>query len=90
MAHMGTTTQVVLTLHVPSVEEAAAWYQRVLGWMGHFDTFDEAGQCLFGSVMLQENPFVGLNLARSGQAKATDQCDHVSIWIYVSSVSFFL
>lgn len=53
--------RIVLTLHVPSVEATAAWYERLLGWQGHFDTFDTAGHCLFGSVMLQPTPFVGFN-----------------------------
>jgi catechol 2,3-dioxygenase-like lactoylglutathione lyase family enzyme len=29
---------------VPSVEDTAAWYERILGRKGHFDTFNEAGQ----------------------------------------------
>jgi catechol 2,3-dioxygenase-like lactoylglutathione lyase family enzyme len=52
---MGIVDQIILTLHVPSIEDTAAWYERILGWKGHFDTFDEAGQCLFGSVMLRES-----------------------------------
>ncbi len=47
---MGMINQIVLTLHVPSIEDTTAWYERILGWKGHFDTFNEAGQCLFGSV----------------------------------------
>jgi predicted enzyme related to lactoylglutathione lyase len=62
--------EVILT--VPSIEETAAWYERVLGWTAHYDTFDEQGRCLFGSVMLgdveavmrEEAPFTGMNLSR--------------------------
>ena len=78
--------QIILTLHVPSVEDTAAWYERILGWKGHFDTFDEAGQCLFGSVMLRERPFVGFNLARSVESEALGKCNHCSSWIYVQDV----
>jgi uncharacterized glyoxalase superfamily protein PhnB len=78
--------QIVLTLHVTSVEETAAWYERVLGWKSHFDTFDEAGRCLFGSVMLQECPFAGFNLARSAERQDLEANSHCSSWIYVEDV----
>jgi len=80
------TNQIILTLHVPSIEDTAAWYERILGWKGHFDTFNEAGQCLFGSVMLKENPFVGFNLTRSMESKAGEKCNHCSSWVYVEDV----
>lgn len=83
---MAVVNQVVLTLNVPSIEDTAAWYERILGWTGHFDTFDQAGQCLFGSVMLQESPFVGLNLARSADSRPLKPCTHCSSWIYVQDV----
>jgi uncharacterized glyoxalase superfamily protein PhnB len=78
--------QIILTLSVPSVEETAAWYKRVLGWQGHFDTFDEAGHCLFGSVMLQETPFAGFNLVRITGRTTTEACDYCASWIYVEDV----
>jgi uncharacterized glyoxalase superfamily protein PhnB len=78
--------QIILTLHVPSVEETAAWYERVLGWQAHFDTFNTAGQCVFGSVLLKEGSGVGLNLARSDEREAMGQCDHCASWIYVADV----
>ncbi len=83
---MGMINQIVLTLHVPSIEDTAAWYERILGWKGHFDTFNEAGQCLFGSVLLNESPPVGFNLSLSGESKALEQCNHCSSWIYVEDV----
>lgn len=86
---MNVVNRIILTLHVPSIEKTAAWYERVLGWQGHFDTFDDEGHALFGSVMLQAKPFVGLNLAQSardGAGEAPETCDHGSIWIYVEDV----
>ncbi len=81
---MGNANQIILTLNVPSVEEAMAWYDRILGWKAGFDAFDSDGKCLFGSVMLQENPWIGINLARS--AINQTQCEHASIWIYIENV----
>jgi uncharacterized glyoxalase superfamily protein PhnB len=49
-------------LNVPSVEEAAAWYERVLGWKGHYDVFDMDGRCTFGSV---SHTGGAINLSRS-------------------------
>ncbi len=83
---MGMINQIVLTLHVPSIVDTAAWYERILGWKGHFDTFNEAGLCLFGSVLLKESPPVGFNLSLSGASKALEQCNHCSSWIYVEDV----
>jgi PhnB protein len=69
--------EVILT--VPSVEETSAWYERVLGWTAHYDTFDAEGRCNFGSVMLGdvesvirgEKPFTGFNLSRfQGEARS--------------------
>jgi predicted enzyme related to lactoylglutathione lyase len=62
--------EVILT--VPSIEETAAWYERVLGWNAHYDVFDAQGRCTFGSVMLGDveavirgdAPFTGMNLSR--------------------------
>jgi uncharacterized glyoxalase superfamily protein PhnB len=75
--------QIILTLHVPSIEDTAAWYQRVLGWRGHFDTFDEQDQCLFGSVALRDEPFTGFNLRR---ASGPTGCAHFTAWVYVEDV----
>jgi uncharacterized glyoxalase superfamily protein PhnB len=82
---MSNVTQIILTLHVPSVEQTAAWYEQILGWQGHYDTFNRAGECLFGSVALQRDPWVGFNLARS-DATATGPCDHCASWIYIDNV----
>ncbi len=40
-------------LHVPSIEENAAWYERVLGWQYQYDVCDDQGRCLFGGVFLK-------------------------------------
>jgi len=48
---MTSTDHVLLTLNVPSIEDTVAWYERVLGWRGHSDVFDERGHCTFGSVV---------------------------------------
>ncbi len=61
-----------------------AWYGRILGWKAAFDAFDSEGKGLFGSVMLQENPWVGINLARGSSNQ--NRCEHASIWIYVENV----
>jgi uncharacterized glyoxalase superfamily protein PhnB len=72
MGYRVTTIEIVMS--VPSVEETAEWYERVLGWKAEFDTFDEGGRCAFGSVYLPapedegvaEAPFRGFNLSRHG------------------------
>lgn len=69
---MYTVEKIEVILTVPSIEETAAWYERVLGWTGYFDTFDAEGRCSFGSVMhgdmdavmRGEKPFTGINLSR--------------------------
>ena len=38
---MSVVNQIILCMNVPSIEETATWYARVLGWTGHFDTFDQ-------------------------------------------------
>jgi uncharacterized glyoxalase superfamily protein PhnB len=83
---MSPSHPIVLTLNVRSVEETAAWYERVLGWQGHFDTFDRSGACLFGSVACQTDPFVGFNLARARGGGTPETRTYGSIWIYVDDV----
>lgn len=83
---MNAINKIVLTLHVPSIEDTAVWYERFLGWKGHFDTFDKTGQCLFGSVTPEASPSVGFNLARSAESKDLETCTHCASWIYVENV----
>jgi len=83
---MDVDQKIILTLNVPSVEGTAAWFERVLGWVGHFDTFDEEGCCIFGSVMKRDAPNLNLNLNRFTDFQEGDQCPHCSIWIYVKDV----
>lgn len=78
--------KIILTLKVPSVEGTAAWYERVLGWTGHFDTFDEDGRCLFGSMTKRDAPGLSMNLAYSKGFEEGEKCHHCSIWIYVKDV----
>ena len=59
---MYSVDKVEVILTVPSIEETAAWYERVLGWTGHYDVFDAEGRCQFGSVMRGEK---GFNLSRA-------------------------
>ncbi len=69
---MYSVEKIEAVLSVPSVEETAKWYERVLGWRAHLDTFDAEGRCLFGSVMRGDvesvlrgdQPFAGFNLSR--------------------------
>ena len=56
--------KIEVILAVPSIEETAAWYEDVLGWVGHYDIFDTEGHCLFGSVTRGEGEGKGFNLAR--------------------------
>jgi uncharacterized glyoxalase superfamily protein PhnB len=85
--------EVILT--VPSIEETAAWYERVLGWSAHYDTFDAQGRCSFGSVMLGDMeavvgegaPFTGMNLSRfDGDPDAYGEPAHFTALIRVDDV----
>lgn len=84
---MTVVDQIVLTLQVPSIEETAAWYERMLGWERHYDIFDDEGHCLFGSVALQTEPFVGFNLSRAPQTVSGEVGAHCASWIYVADVA---
>jgi uncharacterized glyoxalase superfamily protein PhnB len=88
--------KIEVTLTVPSIEETAAWYERVLGWHGHYDVFDAQGRCLFGSVMAGdiervmrgEETFKGFNLSRLPEAPEAYSrgCAHCSALIFVDDV----
>ncbi len=83
-----------ITLVVPSIEETAAWYERVLGWTGHFDTFDAQGHCLFGSVLRgnteQVNrggePFKGFNLSRAAEDNGAAPGPNFWVMVHVDDV----
>jgi len=83
---MTSVDYVLLTLNVPSIEDTVAWYERVLGWKGHYDVFDESGHCTFGSVMLREDPFKGFNLSRASETMVQGGCPHCAAWIYTDNV----
>jgi predicted enzyme related to lactoylglutathione lyase len=78
--------EVVLT--VPSIEETAVWYEQVLGWTAHYDAFDDQGNCLFGSVSVSLEPFVGFNLARlpAGGGPGLPVGPRSSAWVFVDDV----
>lgn len=92
---MYSVDRIEVTLTVPSVEETAAWYERVLGWVAHYDAFDDEGRCIFGSVSRDPSgggaagAFTGLNLARAAaqDAQMTGQTQAgISVWIFVDNV----
>ena len=93
---MYTLQKIDVVLTVPSIEETAAWYERVLGWVGHYDVFDAEGRCLFGSVMCGDlesvmqgkETFRGFNLSRlSEDAASHDQgCANFCAMIFVDDV----
>lgn len=80
-------------LTVPSIEETAAWYERMLGWSGHYDTFDAQGRCQFGSVMRGEmaSPgdenqaaIAGFNLSRFAEEPGNYNKDHPNFTIFIA------
>ncbi|MFN2110353.1 MAG: VOC family protein [Anaerolineae bacterium] len=81
---MYTVHKAEIILTVPSIEETAAWYERVLGWNGYCDASDAEGHCTFGSimlgdmdsVMLENQPFTGFNLSRSQEPSSLYNNDH--------------
>ncbi len=83
-----------VTLVVPSIEETTAWYERVLGWTGHLDTFDAQGRCLFGSVSHRdvekklhgEEQFKGLNLNRAAEDVQAAGNPHFRVMVHVDDV----
>jgi catechol 2,3-dioxygenase-like lactoylglutathione lyase family enzyme len=93
---MYSVEKVEVILTVPSLEETAAWYERVLGWTGHYDTFDVEGRGEFGSVMLgdmeavarEERPFTGFNLSRfqGDPASYGNESSHFNALIRVDDV----
>lgn len=80
---------------VPSVEETAAWYEHVLGWVAHYDAFDAQGRCVFGSVSAEapaaddERDFKGFNLSRTSvedHERTAQPRTGSSPWIFVDDV----
>jgi predicted enzyme related to lactoylglutathione lyase len=88
--------KIEVNLTVPSIEETTSWYERVLGWSGHCDVYDEEGRCGFGSVVRGEmatdpspkEPMKGFNLARFGGDADTysRQHGHWTAFIKVNDV----
>lgn len=80
---------------MPSIEETVAWYQRILGWEGHYDTFDEERHCTFGSIMLDDinevaegkAVFRGFNLIRyRSEEPYKNTCKNFRADIFVDDV----
>ena len=71
--------KVELLLSVPSIEETAEWYERVLGWEALLLVHDAQGKCTYGTVHMPspEEAFLdvpllrGFNLATFGVDPAT-------------------
>lgn len=71
--------KVELLLSVPSIEETAEWYERVLGWEALLLAHDAQGKCTYGTVhmpspeeaFLDVPPLRGFNLATFGVDPAT-------------------
>ena len=72
--------EVVLT--VPSIEDTAAWYERILGWKAACDTFDEDGKCSFGSVSGAKDCY--FNLARYTPRETPYAKDHPNVTFYIN------
>ncbi len=92
---MNRAKNVEMILAVPSVEDAVAWYELVLGWEGGFDVFDADGKCNFGGVngsgedSLHEGRFVGYDMIRwqGDPASYTNNGAHFNFLIYVENVN---
>ncbi len=91
---MNHAKSVEMILAVPSVEDAVAWYERVLGWAGGFDVFDADGKCNFGGVngsgedAMHGGRFVGYDLIRwqGSPADYSNDGAHLRFLIYVEDV----
>jgi uncharacterized glyoxalase superfamily protein PhnB len=83
--------RIEIIVSVPSVEETAEWYRRVLGWKCSYDVYDKDDNCLFGEVITgssnsedsQNN--VGFNLARSSEAMSRKDSNWEAL-VYVEDI----
>ena len=92
---MCSVDRIEVTLTVPSVEDTIAWYERLLGWVGHCDAFDDEWRCIFGSVSCEtaltsgEGTFIGFNLSRAsaeGDGMTGRSYCSASAWVFVDDV----
>ena len=83
---MSKVERVELNLFVPSIEDTAAWYQRVLGWKYECDATDSEGHCTFGSVSYSQDPFLGMNLIRSTAKGYSNECSNFTVFIKVDDL----
>lgn len=74
-------TRIEVALSVPSIEDTVAWYERVLGWKGYFDVFDEDGKCTYGSIFGGES--CCFNLERTREAPYPE--DHPNVTFYINA-----
>ena len=72
-------------MSVPSIEKTIEWYERVMGWKGHFDVFDEDGKCSYGSVSGGKNHFFNLSRVRFGEA-TKNPAPFVTFYVHVKDV----
>ena len=78
--------KVELILTVPSIEETAAWYERVLGWDSGYDTYDADGHCTFGSVTRDKVTWKGINLSRAPAGPYSNEGSNLTVFIKVDDV----
>lgn len=69
-------------LSVPSIEDTAAWYERVLGWKAAYDTFGQDGRCNFGSVLGAEDCY--FNLVRYVERDTPYPKDHPDVTFHIN------
>ena len=83
---MYSVDKVELILTVPSIEETAAWYERVLGWESDYDAYDAEGHCTFGSVARDRVAWRGINLGRAPAGPYSNKDSNLTVFIQVDDV----
>ena len=84
---MYSVEKVELILTVPSIEETAAWYKRVLGWDSGYDAYDAEGHCTFGSVTRDKAEWIGINLSRASTGPYSNEGSNLTVFIKVDDVN---
>jgi uncharacterized glyoxalase superfamily protein PhnB len=77
-------SEIEATLSVASIEDTVSWYERVLGWKGHFDVSGEDGKCNYGSIFAGENCY--FNLQRTHDIPYPEDHPNVTFYIHVDDV----
>ncbi len=76
------TRYVEVMLSVPSIEDTAASYERVLGWKATYGTYNEDGKCSFGSVSGSKDCYI--NLVRYTEKDTPYPRDHPDMTFYIN------